>query len=391
MKRRVDVFTTVGFLTVIFAFLILFLLSPDRTFSERENRSLRTLPIFTLSKLTSGVYAVEMNDYFADQFPFRDFWVGEKGGAELLLGKGENNGVLLGSNGQLARRLFDARLASGETRTDTDVFDPSHLRASMEGIRRAGEAIDVPFSVLFTGRTIDVASSSFSYPTDFSDLLYQGVLDFSAGDVDVIDTISFFKECHQNGESVYYKTDHHWTTRGAYYAYCEVMRSFGMENEILPQSYFTPTVVSKSFYGSAWSRAGMSFVLPDEMELWLAEDEGDYEIVADGKVLDGFYQYDHLTKKDQYSVFLDGVHDVVTVKRRDSAARPTLLLLKDSFANSLAPFLARHFDLVLLNLSSSRNDYTELSCFVKLYGADRALLVYTLENVITDDRLCRLN
>ena len=105
--------------------------------------------------------------------------------------------------------------------------------------------------------------------------------------------------------------------------------------------------------------------------------------------MEGLYSYSYLEKKDKYSVFLDGTHDVVTITK-EGEDRPTLLLLKDSFANSLAPFLAQHFDLVLLNLSSTRNDYTNLSERVAEYGADRALLVYTLENVITADKLSRL-
>jgi hypothetical protein len=67
-----------------------------------------------------------------------------------------------------------------------------------------------------------------------------------------------------------------------------------------------------------------------------------------------------------------------------------LLLLKDSFANALAPFLAQHFDLVLLNLSSTRTDFTDLSKYAAEYGADRILLVYTVENVVCTDRLEKL-
>ena len=89
-------------------------------------------------------------------------------------------------------------------------------------------------------------------------------------------------------------------------------------------------------------------------------------------------------------MFLDGVHDVVTIQKSGEEDRPTLLLLKDSFANSIAPFLARHFDLVLLNLSSTRTDFTNASFYAEKYSADRVLLLYTLENVITADRLSRL-
>ena len=168
------------------------------------------------------------------------------------------------------------------------------------------------------------------------------------------------------------------------------MRSFGMGGSILPQSYFQKELVEESFYGTNWSAGGMKFVSPDRLELWRGEDEELYTVIADGKRLDGFYQLDYLTKKDKYSVFLDGTHDVVSIRRSDGSERPVLLMLKDSFGNSIAPFLARHFDLVLLNLSSARNDFTNVSSLAEEYEAERVLLVYTLENVITADKLCRL-
>lgn len=390
MKEKSKWITTAGFLLALFGLSFAFWITPDRLFSEQENRSLRTLPHISMKKVISGDYSSEINDYFADQFPMRDAWVGQKGIAELLLGKGENDGVLIGDDGQLAKRFFDAKSANGLSAVDIDAFDPEHIKASVDGINRLENNLEIPLSVLLTGRTIDVAASAFSYPSNFSDHLLSLIKKEIASDVDYLDTVPMYRELFQNGEYVYYKTDHHWTTLGAYYAYCEIMKSFDMQEEIIPASSFEKRVVEEPFYGTAWSAGGMKFVSPDKMELWLGEDEDSYSVTVDGKDLGGFYRYEYLTKKDKYSVFLDGTHDVVTITKKDAVDRPVLLLVKDSFANSLAPFLARHFDLVLLNLSSSKNDYTNVSAYAKEYGADRVLLVYTLENVITADKLCRL-
>ena len=64
VKRITEILTLAVFLPVIFGFAIGFLLLPDREFSEQENRSLRTLPEFTLEKLASGRFAEEINDYY---------------------------------------------------------------------------------------------------------------------------------------------------------------------------------------------------------------------------------------------------------------------------------------------------------------------------------------
>ena len=388
MSRKIQLITTVLFVALLFAFSIAFLLIPDQIFSEQENRGLRSFPKFSWKKLAAGEFGNEINDYFADQFPLRDLFVGLKGYSENALGKGENNGVILGRNGQLQTRLFDMLRADGSVTKNADHFDPALVQKALDGINRVGKSMDIPFSVLLTGRVIDVTASASDYPVDFSDALLLQLREGVRDDVDYIETVPMLRERFEVGEYVYYKTDHHWTTLGAYYAYVEIMRSFEMEAKIIPMEAFDKNTVSTNFYGTAWSAGGMKFVEPDSIEIWTLGNEDEFSIVADGNALSGFYNFSYLGKKDQYSLFLDGTHDVVTVKR-DGKERETLVIFKDSFANSIAPFLAQHFDLVLLNLSS-RRDFTNVTALAEEYGADRALVVYTVENVITADKLAKL-
>ena len=388
--KRYERATVWLFLSILFGFSLLFWITQDRTFSEQENRSLQTMPTVSAEKILSGRFSSDMNDYFSDQFPLRDALVGMKGFLELASGKGENDGILLGANGQLARRRFAIQTADGGTLQDCDHFDLSHVRSACEGICRASENLTVPFSVLLTGRNVDVSASAFDYPCENSDALLNEMQSQLASHVQTVETVPLLREKCAHGEAVYYKTDHHWTTLGAYYGYAEILKSFGMENEIIPQEAFEKRVVSNSFYGTLWSAGGMKWVRPDTVEFWLYGNEDSFLVTADGKELDGFYSEKWLSQKDHYSAFLDGTHDVVTVTRKDGAPRPKLLILKDSFANAAAPFLAQHFDLVLLNLSSTRQDFTALSDLAIQHQADRVVLIYTIENLITSDKLCRL-
>ncbi len=388
--KRYERATVWLFLSILFGFSLLFWITQDRAFSEQENRSLQPIPSVTAEKILSGRFSSEMNDYFSDQFPLRDALVGMKGFLELASGKGENDGILLGKNGQLARRRFSIQTADGKILQDSDHFDSAHIRSACQGICRAAENLTVPFSVLLTGRNVDVSASAFDYPCENSDALFDELQSLLSSHVQSVETVPLLREKFFNGESVYYKTDHHWTTLGAYYGYAEIMKSFGMEQEIIPQEAFEKRVVSDTFYGTLWSAGGMKWVRPDTVEFWLYGNEDEFLVTADGKVLDGFYSETWLSKKDHYSAFLDGTHDVVTVTRKDAAPRPKLLILKDSFANAAAPFLAQHFDLVLLNLSSTRQDFTALSDLVAQHRPHRVLLIYTVENLITADKLCRL-
>ena len=104
MNKKLQLATIILFVGVLFAFSIAFFVLPDQSFSAEENRSLRSFPKFTWKKLALGTFGDEINDYFADQFPARDLLVGLKGYTENALGKGENNGVILGKDGSLSIR-----------------------------------------------------------------------------------------------------------------------------------------------------------------------------------------------------------------------------------------------------------------------------------------------
>ena len=390
MKKILQTVTVVCFLVLIFGFTLAFLLLPDHSFSQEENRSLQTFPKLSFESLASGEFSARINDYFADQFPLRNTLVGLKGGVEIALGKGENNGVLLGEGGNLGKRLFNVMLNDGRQGKDLDACSEEHLSGAVDGINRVSETLDVPLDVLLTGRNLDVAASAFSYPSNYSDAMLAYLRENISDGVNYLDTVPMYREKFDAGEEVYYRTDHHWTTLGAYYAYAEILRSYGMEGEILPMEVFDRRVMSDRFYGTSWSAGGMKFVPADKIEFWYLGNEDEFTVTADSKPLDGFYSMKYLSVKDKYSAFLDGTHDVVTVRKNTEEERPVLLLFKDSFANSLAPFLAQHFDLVLLNLSSTRTDYTDLTRYVEEYHPDRVLVVYTVENVMTADKLNRL-
>ena len=382
MKRL----TAILFCLLLFGFGIWFWILPDKGISREENRPLQTLPPVTFSRIASGEFSAALSSYYADQFPLRDAFVGVKALSELALGKGENNGILLGKGGQLARRRFSLASAFGDFSSATDACDLSVLSRKAEAISALAKRSTVPTAILLPGRAIDVAASAFSYPEGGSHALL-GTLADALADAPYLDLTDELKAAYDKGEPVWYKTDHHWTTLGAFYAYRKVLASFGMEDEALPLSAFSRVGVSENFYGTLYSASGMKFIAPDRVELFLCGREEDYLVRADGKELPGFYSLNALDGKDHYALFLGGTHDRVEITRRDGEKRPLLLVVKDSFANSLAPFLALHFDLVLLNLSSPRLDFSDLNALTEEYGASHLLLVWSVENLLTSDRL----
>ncbi len=392
MKKISHILTVILFLAVIGGLAVAFWVIPDKTFSENENRVLSDFPTVSIDKVLEGELSEDFNAYFTDQFPFRDTWLTWGSLTHLALGQGEANGVLIGHGGQLAVRKFDAYISLTERAEDTDHFSDTHLKNAADALGALTDKVDVPVTVLPAPRTLDVTISAFDYPTELSDTLNDTLHGYLAeAGVDSLDLLPTFRAMYEVGDYVYYRTDHHWTTSGAYTAYEAIMTEWGMADDIIPYEAFEAHTV-EDFYGTAWSRAGLSFIRPDTLTYVTMADDKDYVVCDDKgeKIMAGFVDASFFEKKDKYGAFMSGTHRLLTVtfEGENAAERPRLLIARDSFASSLAPFLARHFDLVLVDLSGGM---TELSAYVETYDCDRVLVVYNLENFITADAAVRIH
>lgn len=404
MKKTINIITSAIFVLMILGFAAAFLIVPDSDFSEEENRSLTTFPTFSVERLVNGTFSEKINEYFADQFPFRDSLVGIKSVSEMIFGKGENNGVLLGDNGQIGVRLFTAYKSRLERTPDTDYYYTETVDAAISAINSLAESTSLPIATILPPRTIDAAASAFSYPTEISDSLDTQLENGISNKANYINLLPIMREKYDAGEYVYNRTDHHWTTYGAYIAYTELLTSWGMEDDIIPRESFTVETIS-DFYGTTWSKAGYKFVAPDTLELWSLGNESDFTTTCyaakqvkgeDGKPttvkeeyhsFEGWLNREYLSKKDKYAAFLDGTHNEQTVTKKTDEPRERLLVVKDSFANTMVPFLAQHFDLVIVNLANNMSNVTE---YAKEYDCDRIVIIYNRGNVIENANLASI-
>ncbi len=404
MNKKISVTLIFLFVLFIFFFAALFWILPDNSVSEQENRTLTRFPAFTFQRLFDGSFNTEMNSYYADQFPFRDFFVGIKGISETVSLKGENNGVLIGKNGQLGVRKYNIYKSKLEQIPDMDYYSSNNVSLSVKALNDYSASVSCPLVTLLPPRTIDVCASAFGYPAEISDALYFQLKDEISSETGWIDLLPLFSEKYNSGEKVYQKTDHHWTGCGAYLAYCEVMKAFGMSDDIISADSFSVENVP-FFYGTSWSKAGMKFVAPDNLEIWSLGNDDDFQTDCinnrtvknkDGslerkkeiyKSFSGWLNREKLNTKDKYGAFLDGSHNELTVTKITGDGvgnRPKLLIAKDSFANCMVPYLVQHFDLVIVNLAAKM---TDLSVYAEEYSVDYILIVYNWENLITGNNL----
>ena len=383
------------FLALIFVLGALIYIIPDKEFSEQENRVLQTFPQIQsrfdgnlierikagkfLDKYFSGDFAEDIGDYYADQFPARDFFVGLKGVAEIAMLKGENNDVVLGADGYLLSRM-DA--------PNVDNVLKNYNSSAAFADRLAESGISVTFAA--AGRVIDVAEDKLPalYPVDVLYRPWEALNDRAAEthidggdaytDMLYLDLLTPLKAASEAGEHVMYRTDHHWTTRGAYLAYVELMKLWGMEP--LAESAFTVETASDAFYGTAWRNAGMKWIEPDVLEYYRYAGDEDFTMTVNdsGTVFEGFYDRSYLEKTDKYSSFISGNHAYITIEKNGEEDRERLLLIKDSFGHSMAPFLAYHFDLEIIDLRYYKASTAALALET---GCDRVLIINNMDSL----------
>lgn len=353
----------------------LHLLTPDRAFSESENRVLERLPHFSLQALVSGRFASNYEKYVSDQFAFRDVWIGVKSDADRLMGKKESNGVYLGADGYLIQKF--TALTAGDL--EDKVAAIHSLDSVTPGLQKY--VMLVPTAVTLLKDKLPAYAPAGDEPK-YLDQVRQSL----HSDIRFVDVYPALYAEREN--PVFYKTDHHWTTRGAYYAYRELCRQMG----IIPQEEedFHIRQVTNEFYGSLYSKSGFRRLQPDSIELYVPKEDQTYtvEYVEEQQTSDSLYEMENLNKKDKYTVFLNGNHALIHITTGHPGEKK-LLVVKDSYANSLIPFLTEHFsEIYVADLRYYEEDLVKL---VQEQGIHDMLLLYNIQTFLEDPSIKKLS
>ena len=360
------------FLAFIGAFFILNLVLPDRQFSEQENRYLQMRPEFSFKSLFSGDYTSKFETYTTDQFTFRDEWITLKAASELALGKQENNDVHLCENGTLIE---------GFKRPENSVLD-SNMSAlnSLVGNTDA----KVYFALIPDKSDLYASLLPKNVPNDSE----KEVIDYCYGQSNATNVDMYSALSAHTDEYIFYRTDHHWTSLGAYYGLSALAESMGLPCPAL-DSYTDRHVVSEEFYGTTWSSSGFSWVDPDTMEIFVNAPEGlKVTSYPQGSPVEGkLYDFSFLEKKDKYSMFMGGncpMHVIET----GNEDKPSLLILRDSYTDSLIPFLLDDFsEIHVLDLRYYR---ASLKAYIEQNDFDNVLVCYSVSNFCSDSNISLL-
>ncbi len=371
MKEKTrDKWICVLFCGVLGLVLLLFLLLPHRSFSEKEKRYLAKAPQLQSSSVLSGAFSREVETWAADHLPGRDWLVGLNAWYDWASGRQGSKDIYRGKSG----RLYEAPAPA----------DQEQIRRNTAAICAFAQSLDRSVDLMLVPSAGYVLQEDMPPLTDpYQDnLLLQAVEDSVEGFAEPLDLLACF--CSEaDPEALYYGTDHHWTARGAWLAASRYLESKGRQT--LPSAAYQVTA-TEGFYGTTYSRSALWGGGGDRIELWdsggrfrvtNAEASGDHQ---------GLFYREHLTESDKYPVYLDGNHSLLRIHNERGSGK--LLLVRDSFASCMACFLADSYEeLVLVDLRYYRGAVSQL---VRDEGFDDLLILYGLNNFMSDGNLIRL-
>ncbi|MGN1418901.1 MAG: DHHW family protein [Acutalibacteraceae bacterium] len=349
---------------------VLFFVYPKRELSEKENRVLAKRPVLTFSSVTDGSFMKNFESWLSDQFPFRDILISLKTSADRLTGKKEENGVYIGSDGF----LFEKQTAYDEKQV-------KEITDAMNDFAKQNKSI----------RTSAVISPN-------SGLILSDLMPKGTGEADQEEQLSKIKnklsgvlwtDCQKAFENaddkkeLFYRTDHHWTTRAAYLAFSSLMKTWEISTKGQEYSFYT---VSNDFSGTLASSSGVSSS-KDEIQICVPTDKKHLYTVhyeSSGEKTASLFQREKLEQKNQYEVFLGGNFDKVIVSTNAETDRQ-LLIFKDSYANCMISMLTPYFSKIVI--IDPRYYSGNLSSVLEEYSFTHAVFIYNLNTFLADTSL----
>lgn len=368
--------------------LTLVFLSPEKQpFSENENRYLAQFPKFSFESYKNKKFMEGFDDWISDRFVGREQWIEFKNSSDRAIGKTEINGVFIEND-----MMMEAWKSYDQT-----IYD-KNLKA-INKFAENHENIPIYFMLVPNAQEIYKNNLPAFAPVEnqkkFIDNFYSDLSGFEG----TVDVYSALKEKSEDSY-IYYRTDHHWTSYGAFLAYQAAAPVLGYES--YPYSAFEIEHASHDFRGTLFSKTLDFNVTPDIIDYYtVAKGEPEVKVSvydkpdnSTGKIIyknyDSMYFRDFLDVKDKYSSFLGQNSPLVTVENPSAKSEKSLLVIKDSYAHSLVPFLSKEYKKVtMIDLRYINADFQIIA---PLEDYDQLLFMYNVITFSQDDRhIIKLN
>lgn len=364
MRDKIEI---IVFVIVLSFFGFGYLFFGQREFSELENHYLSLCPEFSWESFLNGEYTSKFDEYTADQVLGKDVFVKMNVAMNRSCGVTKINDVYFGREGWLIQ----------------DYQAPgSVLDENLTYIRRfAEENPEVDMTMLMIPNSSQIYPEmlpAFAETHDQTEVIsrIRSRLGNSISVVDATDILMEHKE-----EAIYYKTDHHWTTLGAYYGYTLLCQELGLMPSAMEE--YDILTLSEPFYGSLYSKAPSFRQEGDSLELFY-NSEGTYEVeyLSESRTADSMYDMDYAGRKDKYAVFFGGNYPLARITG-NAGNEEKVLIIKDSYANCLVPMLADHYsEIHMMDLRYYHEDVGE---YLQENGIKTVIFIHNVDFISTDN------
>lgn len=358
------------FITTIITFTVLDIFNKDIIFSEYENRSLAQKPKLYYSALIDGRFFDNYDRYINDQFIFRNSWISIKSLSENMLGKEENNNIIYGDNNFLFDKFQE--------------IDKENLNRNVDIIKEFISKYNSSFNLMIIPESFTIYKDLLPYGVNLIDeksYINNIYSEFSnlknVKSINIVDTLSKNKESY-----IYYKTDHHWTSYGAYLAYLE----YCSLNNITPISMSELKENNvPNFYGTYFSKSKKFNAEADTITYY---DLYNIDVYINGKKVSDINDTDKWSSSDKYSAFLRGNNALTLIKNNNISNDSKILLIKDSYANSFVQFIANNYnETYIVDLRSFSNNFNN---FFESNNFNDVIIMYSLKNLSEDLNIAKL-
>jgi hypothetical protein len=371
--KKTGIAMIIAFILCIAGISVISLVMEDREFSPNENRYLAEAPKLTVDNLMSGKFQDDLEDYLRDQICFRDGWITVKTAIQKACGNTDIGGAYVGSDGYDFEKItpedVDDKLVARNIRAVSDYFSDT---ADLIGADKLSFLL-VPTSGLVMADKLPENARLFDQSA-YIEQVQDSMEDYNF--IDVQQTLIDNKD-----EYIYYRTDHHWTSAGAYLAYEKWCESTGRSCADIDS--LTENTVTEKFRGSLYSKILDADSAYDS--IWTYGDLDAPILIDNDEIKDSIYDESKLSEKDKYAYFFGGNYGEIYV---DGTGEGNLLVVKDSFANSFVPMLTQNYDTIyMVDLRYYNGDMTE---YITEHGITEVLVLYNISNFISDRNIYKL-
>lgn len=394
-------------MAIFFVIGLAFFLRP--TISDTEKRELTKFPEFTMESFLSGEWTSQVSLWFADTYPLREGMIEANQSIEGIYGIKDEQVIIggvadeiPGGNEEIVFKpiddgkgeLGDGLYVNGDTAYELYYFkeQPSNnyvyvINDFAEQIGNRANVYDmiVPKHYQISFSTEVMQKTGASDCNEAIEYMYGRLAD-NVTPVRIIPEL-----IKHNNEYLYFRTDHHWTARGAYYAYVEFCRQKGITPT--PLSDYSKTGKAEGFLGSLYysdknkNPAAME-KNPDYIESFVPNGTNRLDVYnADGTYYDWFAIVN--TKATQYSTcFISGDRALIEIHNDQIDDGSSIVVIKESFGNAFVPFLVDSYEYVYV--IDYRHWNGILSDFVIEKGIDDVLFLNVIGNSTAHDNICAL-